>query len=70
MERYELICEATVGGEILQARMTVSVELYSDPDARKLAERQLRMGLMAKIVDRNPPEISARRVSPPLHWAV
>lgn len=69
MDGYELTCEATVNGETFQVRTMMSAELHDNPAARKHAENWLRMTLVTKIVDRFPPEISARRVSFPSPWA-
>lgn len=69
MGDYELMCEATVNGEIFWVRLMVAREVYDDPFTRRHAEDNLRMRLMAKIVERFPPEISAREVLPPSPWA-
>jgi hypothetical protein len=63
VEIVRLTCEAEVGGERLVAHLEIHGDVYDDLGARRIVESSLRMELVAKIVERFPPEVRAERVS-------
>lgn len=59
--RVMLSCKATVAGEEIQVSMYVAAPVYEDPEARKLVMKQLRFGLMEKILEKWTPVIRVVR---------
>lgn len=61
LARVRLSCKATVAGEELEVSLVVVQPVYDDPEARKLVEKQLRLALMDKILEKWAPVIRVRR---------
>lgn len=64
----EVKCEVVANGERFESTLRVEEEVWDDPEARKHAENWVRMTLVTKIVEKFPPEISARQVSSSSPW--
>lgn len=59
--QVRLSCRATVGGEQLEISATVVEAVYEDPVTREFIEKQLRMALMNKILEKWTPKIHVQR---------
>lgn len=58
--QLRLSCKAVVAGEELEVSMSVAEPVYDDPEARKLVEKQLRLALMDKILEKWTPVVKVQ----------